>query len=413
MDYKEEKDYLKKIFPEPDFSNNEEENAIRFKRRSILEIHFLEKHLISLKKYLKSKDEIEIINFETSLVTKNYREELVDVINHTNSRLVFWRDEKYVFGTEDKDSLYSIIDRCSDNYIWNKLGNENFRAYFLDRFRFIGRDNDFFEYSKRLFTIKVYNTGQSNAESNLKYTNSIVDSCIFSFSSLKQTTISLVESFPQRRRLREQNKDVFKIQSGNSFNLPKIKINGHLLKFYQLASSTDFASHKFLSYYHILEYFFLTVSDQNLYDKLSRRINDPKFRTNSPNLDKLINDVNSHKSENDETEMLKGVLQKFINEDEIIEFVKEYETLLDDNIYTKKKNLFGVEVAGTNLQIGHIFGPIAKRIKTIRNAIVHSSDRHERNVRFIPYSKASMDIVKDEIPLLKFIAEKIIVASAE
>ncbi|MBO6183542.1 MAG: hypothetical protein J6O88_02480 [Chryseobacterium sp.] len=414
MDYTLEKEYLKAIFVKQELEVTEEtETSITFKRRSLLELNFPEDNLKSLKNYLEIKDEFENTHFETTLISKNYREELVDVINHITSRMIFWRDEKFLFGIESETELFATIDNCSDNYVWNKLENENFLNYILERVRMMRGDGDFIKFTKRMFTIKVYNSNQSSIENNLKISNSIIDSCIFSFSSLKQTTISVVEFFPKRRRTREQSQEIFKVQTHNNFNFPKIKINPHLLKFYQLASSTEFESHKFLSYYHILEYFYLSVSDQNLYDKLSRRINEPKFRTTSQNLDKLIQDINSHKTENDETEMLKSVLAKYVNEDELIEFIKEYEILINDNIYTKKKVIFGNEISGTNLQPGHVFGPISKHIKTVRNGLVHSSDRHERKDRFIPYSKSSMDTVKIQIPVLKFLAEKIIISTAE
>lgn len=414
MSYTVEKEHLKSLFLSHQLEIAEEtETSIRFKKRTLIDLYFPEENLESLKKYLEIKEEFENLHFETTLISKNYREELVDVINHLTSRLIFWRDEKFIFGTESNVDTYSIIDNCSDNYAWNKLENENFVNYILERVRMMRGDADFLQFTKRLFTIKVYNTNQNSAENNLKFTNSIIDSCVFSFSSLKQTSINVVETFFKRRRVREQKEEIFKIQTSNNFNFPRVKINPHLLKFYQLASSTEFESHKFLSYYHILEYFFLSVSDQNLYEKLSRRINDPKFRTTSQGLDKLIQDINSHKSENDETEMLKNVMAKYVNEDELIEFIKEYETLISDNIYTKKRTVFGSEINGTNLQSGHIFGPISKHIKAIRNALVHSSDRHERNDRFIPYSKTSMETVKTQIPVLKFLAEKIIISTAE
>jgi hypothetical protein len=414
MDYTTEKEYLKSILLKYQLEVAEEtENSIRFKRRTLVDLHFPEDNLLSLSKYLEIKSDFENLHFETTLISRNYREDLVDVINHMTSRLILWRDERFIFGTESDVETYAIINSCSDNYAWNKLENENFLNYILDRARMLRGDDDFLKYTKRLFTIKVYNTNQSSAENNLKYSNAIVDSCVFSFSSLKQVAINLVESFFKRRRLREQKDEIFKIQASNNFNYPRVKINPHLLKFYQLASSTEFESHKFLSYYHVLEYFFLSVSDQNLYDKLSRRINDPKFRTTSQGLDKLIQDINSHKTENDETEMLKNVLTKYVNEDELIEFIKEYEELISDNIYTKKRTIFGNEINGTNLQSGHVFGPISKHIKAVRNALVHSSDRHERNDRFIPYSKASMETVKIQIPVLKFLAEKIIISTAE
>lgn len=416
MEYSSEKEYIKKIFASKKIEVcAETDNSLELSKRTLLHISFDESDLLSLKKYLIKKNEFENINFEASLISKNYREEFVDVINHTISDTFFWGDKKYFFGSQNDENIYVIIDMCSDEYIWNKLENEIFLDYITERFRVrtLQGSLNFIKSLKRLYTLKIFNVNENSAENCLKSTNGLVDSCIFAFSSLKQTTISVIENFPQRRRLIGKNEGFFKLQTSNQFNLPRIKINPHLLKFYQLASSTEFESHKFLSYYHILEYFFLSVSDQNLYEKLSRRINDPKFKTNPKTLDKLISDINSHKTENDETEMLKSVLNKFINEDELIDFIQEFEVILGENIYTKKKILFGNEIAGINLQSGHVFGTIAKHIKITRNAIVHSSDRHERNDRFIPYSKSSMETLKHELPLLKFISEKIIISTAE
>jgi hypothetical protein len=413
MDYNVEKQFLKDIFiPKQLEVSAETDNSLTLSRRTFITISFTEEDLVSLKNYLAIKGGFENLNFETSLISKNYREELVDVINQLTFTPLFWRGEKYTFGTENEENMYAQIDRCSNEYVWNKLQNDNYLEYILERFRMIRGETNYIKVTERFSTLKIYNVNESNAENCFKLTNGIIDSCIFSISSLKQTAITILEFFPQRRRRVREASEIFKIQASNHFNFPRVNINPHLLKFYQLASSTEFESHKFLSYYHILEYFFLSVSDQNLYEKMSRRINDPKFKTIAQDLDKLIFDISSHKTENDETEMLKNVLSKFVIEDELIDFIKEYEEKIGENIFTKKKVLFGVEISGTNLQSGHVFGPIAKHIKTIRNAIVHSSDRHERNSRFIPYSKLSMDALKIEIPVLKFIAEKIIIASA-
>lgn len=414
MDFTVEKEYLKNIFSPKQLEVTEEtDNSLTISRRTFITISFAEEDLLSLKNYLNIRSEYENLNFETSLISKDYREELVDVINQLTFTPLFWRGEKYTFGTENDVEMYAQIDRCSNKYAWNKLENENYLEYVLGRFRMIRGETNYIKVTERFSTLKIYNIGENNAENCFKMTNGIIDSCIFSISSLKQTAITLLEFFPQRRRRVRETSEIFKIQASNHFNFPRVKINPHLLKFYQLASSTEFESHKFLSYYHILEYFFLSVSDQNLYEKMSRRINDPKFKTIAKDLDKLIFDISSHKTENDETEMLKNVLAKFVIEDELIDFIKEYEEKIEENIFTKKKDLFGIEISGTNLQSGHVFGPIAKHIKTIRNAIVHSSDRHERNTRFIPYSKTSMTTLKNEIPVLKFIAEKIIIATAD
>lgn len=207
MDYSTEKDYLKSIFLKIQLEViDETELTIRFKKRTFLELFFSEDSLKSLKKYLEIRTEFENSHLETTLISNNYREELVDVINQRTSRMVFWRDEKFIFGNESETEIFATIDNCSDNYVWNKLENEKFLNYILERFRMMRADGDFLKYTKRMFTIKVYNSNQSSVDNNLKFTNPIIDSCIFSFSSLKQATINIVEFFPIRLRAREQNK---------------------------------------------------------------------------------------------------------------------------------------------------------------------------------------------------------------
>lgn len=132
MEFIEEKEYLKSIFLDLDFEVVEEsKTTIKFKRRTYLELFFSEDNLESLRKYLAIKTEFENLHFETTLISKNYREELVDVINQRTSRMVFWRDEKFIFGNENQTEIYATIDNCSDNYVWNKLEDKNFSNYIL------------------------------------------------------------------------------------------------------------------------------------------------------------------------------------------------------------------------------------------------------------------------------------------
>ena len=108
--------------------------------------------------------------------------------------------------------------------------------------------------------------------------------------------------------------------------------------------------------------------------------------------------------------MLKNVLNKFVDETELMDFINSYEKHIEYNLYTKKRVRFGEEIE-VKLEKSHVIGNVAKIIKTIRNALVHSSDSYERNPRHVPFSK-STEIVKREIPLIKFLAERVIITSA-
>ena len=63
------------------------------------------------------------------------------------------------------------------------------------------------------------------------------------------------------------------------------------------------------------------------------------------------------------------------------------------------------------LEENNVIEVIGKTIKAIRNGIVHSSDKYNRADRFIPFSE-SEDIVKKYLPIVKFLAEKIIATTS-
>jgi hypothetical protein len=109
--------------------------------------------------------------------------------------------------------------------------------------------------------------------------------------------------------------------------------------------------------------------------------------------------------------MLKLVVKKFIEPTDLAEFIQHYEAHLEEKLYSSQTSLFG-EKFKTNLDPQHILGDVSRRVKAIRNALVHSSDRYERNERYVP-SRSAEERLQKEIPLLKFLAEKVIVGCAD
>jgi hypothetical protein len=199
--------------------------------------------------------------------------------------------------------------------------------------------------------------------------------------------------------------------TGRELPLKQVQYDIPALRFYQRGVATDDAYIQFISFYHVLEYYFISVSDDILYKKLSKIFVDPMFRPAPRNFDKLILAVEDHKRTSDETEMLKNVLVAYCDDAEVIEFIHNYETREKEKIYTEKINCFGEELDKMTLREGHIIGPIAKRIKVIRNTLVHSSDRYERRERYLPSAEADRVLLR-EVPLLRFLAERVIIATA-
>lgn len=192
--------------------------------------------------------------------------------------------------------------------------------------------------------------------------------------------------------------------------IPDVVYERNLINFYKVGRSSPFPSQSFLAYYHVLEYFFLRIAESSLHDRMKALLNAPSFQTSSDGIDKAIAIVTKHQTKNDEVEMLRNVLQKFVAEDDFVDFVKILEINAKESVYTKKKMVFG-EQFDISLREGHAIANAAKLLKHVRNAIVHSSDRYARDDCHIPLTD-SEGIIRRYIPIVKFFAEQVIYGTA-
>jgi hypothetical protein len=192
----------------------------------------------------------------------------------------------------------------------------------------------------------------------------------------------------------------------SDWTIPEVVYEPNLVSYYKVARSSPFASQSFLAYYHVLEYYFLRVSEDALHHQLRTQLNRTNFKANTDGLDRVISLIRRHGSTDDETEMLRKVLQRFISEDEFIAYVGSLESAAGEKIYTKRRSIFG-EMLEISLKEGHALSNAAKVLKHIRNAIVHSSDRYKRDECHIPLTD-SEHTIGEFIPLVKYFAEQVI-----
>lgn len=373
-------------------------------------------------KLIVSKDEINdfrsvesdlklttIGEFDTCIVRDRYVEQLLEP-KFAFRGIAPWAANSQTFRFEiENPSIKVEIGKASALFMnFFRFRNEKFIS---ERIRWpiiASRSTSISDIFNRLPTIRI--TYDSDSPVEAKDINQIFNGCLFELSYLKNRIFELrsewptLSTRPTRFRFRP-------IAPGATFPFKNLIYDENIIRFYQRALSTDDAYIQFLSYYHIMEYFFINVNDRILYDKLSRIINDPTFRSKPRHLDKIIVSISDHKKISDETEMLKNVLKEFVSENEAIEFISDYEKSTKEKLYSERSDFLAMSLDRVTLADGHVLSAISKRIKSIRNCLIHSSDRYERNERYIPSLKTD-DRLRKEIPLLQFLAEKIIIATA-
>jgi len=357
------------------------------------------------------------------ICNSNYREQNVHFFDRRD-RTRFFRDREIIFGEKNSDQLFTEISKCSvDFFNYFRLDPEYFKISkrFWGGAQYNKIKDELSKGSDRIIeyfyhmpiTIKVHNLDTMNVDQAMDKSNKIIETCLFTLSYLKNLTIILEDEFTSpKSKYMEFNYSLKEEITYNNLPLSNMCFTSDIIRFYQLGMSSDITILKYLTFYQVLEYFFLKVNEETLYSALSYQMNDPGFTTAEKYMERLVKCFdNNYKNIYDETEMLKNVLQKFVEFNDLNDFILKYEVFLGENIYTSKSIIFGQECE-VKLKKDHIYGNITKLIKTIRNALVHSSDRYERNERHIPFSE-STHIVNKHIPLLKFLAEKVIIASAK
>lgn len=351
---------------------------------------------------------------ECCMCSKDYREQMISPANRFTAPYLGFRGTPITFGDPATGALYVEIGEASDDFKNYFRFADGFHEYSLERVRRRGRirsgsSDAFWDTLFSPLTVRVFNIGASDIPQAVKKTQSVIEGCLFNLSYLKGVVYTVDEQWPRRQP--SQRPFQFEEREVNrELPLPKGRLNTDIIRFYQRGMGTDDPANQFLSFYQVLEYFFVSISDEELYRKLSAIVNDPIFSAKPKQLDRIIQETTNHKRESDETEMLRLVLGRYADEAELIRFIEAYEEHLGEKWYSKKRRLFGEENEVRAVP-GHVIGNVAKRVKMIRNALVHSSDRYNRKETFIP-TPNSEAIVKKEVPLVKYLAERIIVANS-
>lgn len=409
MDFKEAKERLKKIFINLKFEiKNEEKEEIVF---SIMSRN-LKLTKENIENYIQSHkfiSKLQNIPVESSICSLDYREQKVVFVDPRLEHHPYLRRNLIIFGEKLSGKPYIEIGIASNNYVNFFLENEELIKKFL---RPHVKAESLFDSFYKPLTIKIFNMNKTNIRDAILYSNSIFEASLFELSYTNNFSLYLsdeISRFPIFGRATFSLEESISFRENRKF--PSIFYNSDLIRFYQRGAGTDIPILKFLAFYQVLEYFFIKVSDEKLYLRLSSILNDPLFNsTSSTSFDKLIQEIHSHKKKSDETKNLNLVLKKYINEDDLIEFLKAYQEFLGEKYCNKQKDIFGEKIS-LSITPGYVFDNVAKLIKTIRNALVHSSDSYERQERHIPFSE-STEIIKKEIPLVKFLAERVIIQSA-
>lgn len=194
----------------------------------------------------------------------------------------------------------------------------------------------------------------------------------------------------------------------------------NLVRYYYQGVETRSPLMQYIAFYHVIEYFFQDISRDEIFQELQDQITSPSFLpTRKRDIETLWNSMRRiTRKQNEagvwnEKEALLRVIKRFIPE---LDKLRMAIIRLDDNsIEYMAHNMVPFVDADESEYVdftkssNDVYIAIQKRVYGVRNSIVHSKEGDKR--RFIPFDDDKH--LKKEVPLVKAVAELIIISNAD
>ena len=178
---------------------------------------------------------------------------------------------------------------------------------------------------------------------------------------------------------------------------------------------------QYLSYYQAIEFYFPLYSSKQTFNLIKRILKDPSFQDKiDENINRLIRIIRPYIGKggySDERAALTATIENGLSIEELKTFFEENEkrkTFFTDKREWSKIASQQIFVEHLRVEQDKLVSNVALRIYEIRCKIVHTklSDGDTQDTSLLPFSKEAQRLLFD-IELIKFVARKVLIASAE
>lgn len=266
----------------------------------------------------------------------------------------------------------------------------------------------------------IQNLGEYSIKIQCQNTNSI------EWFRNRKAGFSFEFMFKSQRSLQEylSIEDIFPIRgvARNSVDISTLEVLPHreyindVVDYYKLAYASNDPYNKYISFYHVMEYFYDEVFKKKIVEELVDRITRPDFSYR--NEDKVYEiatfvknriQMNDESGQGNELESLRFVLKEYVAIEELIRKINDVGAELVTYYQTTKVSFSKAPVLSWNDSEG-VYTQLAKRIYFTRNSLIHSKSGKNRE-RYKPYKDEKE--LQMEIPLMQVVSEMIIVNSSK
>ena len=392
-------------------------------------------YMIASQQYMYTKEEFDILKQNVdlyefkcySISNQNIYQSIVDLPDFISRRTFEDKWAELTVKDEGTKIEYSFQE-ISNELIWYVIKDWDMAKRVPIRFpySFFERkcealpEKDLFSLLKIVIRIPFALIVESNSSKSRdqleKYAKSFLFNVAYNFDLVFKEVTDIDDIIPQRMTLsKRRNHDVTELMA------PQLLYKQELVEQYYMALTSEDPFVNFIGFYHIMEYFYEDVYNEDILNSVQRIIQHPGFSAKRTKDVVKIVDIIKKKAkqgkeqfQGSELEALELTLKKFIDIGEIINDLNEFDPTIIDYYKTTEVGFSkGDAIDLRDIHNEKLFRKLAARIYKTRNALVHSKSNESRvNERSVykPFDN-SQDLLK-EIPLMRFVSEAIIINSA-
>lgn len=262
------------------------------------------------------------------------------------------------------------------------------------------------------FSLKIKNTSADYKSLNMfrKMKTSFIFEFMYKTGNYLIEFLDILDMFPINRGMRRR-------ANGMQIDTPPLReYSEDVVDYYKQALASNNPYIKYISFYHVMEYFYDEVFKRKMVTDLKNKITHPDFSYKDDDkifeIAKFVKNrlrMNDETGQGNELESLKYVLKEYISIDNLKTRINTIDSNALNYYQNNKVSFCNAPIIGWADSQG-VFTQMAKRIYFTRNSLVHSKSGKNKE-RYRPYQDEKQ--LQLEIPLVKAVAEAIIINSSK
>lgn len=262
------------------------------------------------------------------------------------------------------------------------------------------------------FSLKIKNTSADYKSLDMfrKMKTSFIFEFMYKTGNYLIEFLDILDMFPINRGMRKR-------ANGMQIDTPPLReYSEDVVDYYKQALASNDPYIKYISFYHIMEYFYDEVFKRKMVTDLKNKITHPDFSYKDDDkifeIAKFVKNrlrMNDETDQGNELESLKYVLKEYVSIDDLKTRINTIDSNALNYYQNNKVSFCNAPIIGWADSQG-VFTQMAKRIYFTRNSLVHSKSGKNKE-RYRPYQDEKQ--LQLEIPLVKAVAEAIIINSSK